>query len=430
GLWINFPKDQLFCLLGPNGAGKTTAINCLTGITPVTAGDALIYGYSVRSSVCMSNIRKIIGVCPQFDILWDALSGKEHLHLFASIKGLPPSSIKSVAENSLAEVKLTEAVNMRSGSYSGGMKRRLSVAIALIGDPKLVILDEPTTGMDPITRRHVWDIIENAKKGRAIVLTTHSMEEADILADRIAIMAKGKLRCIGTSIRLKSRFGTGFIANVSFTGSTPGQTPANVNGYAVAATGPRHEAVKQFFKSHLDVVPKEENKAFLTYVIPHEKEGLLTNFFAELQDREREFGISDIQLGLTTLEEVFLNIAKKAELEIAVAEGIMVTLTLTSGESIEIPKGARFVGIPGTETAENPRGLMVEVYWEQDEDGALCISGHSPETPIPPNVQSLASIRGNSQRSGSQRLQFGRTGTGPVHGFVIDPSEIEGSNHN
>ncbi|PIA27922.1 hypothetical protein AQUCO_07400038v1 [Aquilegia coerulea] len=431
GLWINFPKDQLFCLLGPNGAGKTTAINCLTGITPVTAGDALIHGYSVRSSVGMSNIRKIIGVCPQFDILWDALSGKEHLHLFASIKGLPSSSIKSVAENSLAEVKLTEAANMRSGSYSGGMKRRLSVAIALIGDPKLVILDEPTTGMDPITRRHVWDIIENAKKGRAIVLTTHSMEEADILADRIAIMAKGKLRCIGTSIRLKSRFGTGFIANVSFTGSIPGQTPPNVNGSVVAATEPRHEAVKQFFKSHLGVVPKEENKAFLTFVIPHEKEGLLTNFFAELQDREREFGISDIQLGLTTLEEVFLNIAKKAELEIAVAEGILVTLTLTSGESIEIPKGARFVGIPGTETTENPRGLMVEVYWEQDEDGALCISGHSPETPIPPTVQSLASIRSNSQRSASQRLQFGRTGTGtgPVHGFVIDPSDIEGPNH-
>ncbi|KAF9605783.1 hypothetical protein IFM89_018449 [Coptis chinensis] len=418
GLWVNFAKNQLFCLLGPNGAGKTTAINCLTGITPVTAGDALIYGYSVRSSVGMSNIRRIIGVCPQFDILWDALSGQEHLHLFASIKGLPPSSIKSVAENSLAEVRLVEAAKMRSGSYSGGMKRRLSVAIALIGDPKLVILDEPTTGMDPITRRHVWDIIETAKKGRAIVLTTHSMEEADILGDRIAIMAKGRLRCIGTSIRLKSRFGTGFIANVSFIGSTPGQTP-NINGDAVASTEPHREAVKQFFKYHLEVVPKEENKAFLTFVIPHEKEGLLTRFFAELQDREREFGISDIQLGLTTLEEVFLNIAKKAELEIAVAEGILVTLTLTSGQSLEIPKGARFVGIPGTESAENPRGLMVEVYWEQDEDGVLCISGHSPETPIPPTVQSTASA--------TTDLQLGRTGT--VHGFVIDPSEVEGPNH-
>ncbi|CAF2129572.1 unnamed protein product [Brassica napus] len=215
GLWMNI-ADQLFCLLGPNGAGKTTTISCLTGINPVTGGDALIYGDSIRSSVGMSNIRKMIGVCPQFDILWDALSSEEHLHLFASIKGLPPASIKPIAEKLLADVKLTGAAKIRAGSYSGGMKRRLSVAIALIGDPKLVFLDEPTTGMDPITRRHVWDIIQKSKKGRAIILTTHSMEEADILGDRIGIMAKGRLRCIGTSIRLKSRFGTGFITTVSF----------------------------------------------------------------------------------------------------------------------------------------------------------------------------------------------------------------------
>ncbi|KAM1099857.1 hypothetical protein ACFX15_006173 [Malus domestica] len=411
GLWVNFSKDQLFCLLGPNGAGKTTAINCLTGITPVTGGDALIYGYSARSSVGMAKIRKMIGVCPQFDILWDALSGKEHLHLFASIKGLPPSSIKSVAKKSLAEVRLTESAKMRAGSYSGGMKRRLSFAIALIGDPKLVILDEPTTGMDPITRRHVWDIIEDAKKGRAIVLTTHSMEEADILSDRIGIMAKGRLRCIGTSIRLKSRFGTGFIANVSFTGSTNGQSSPNRD----AVTTPHHEAVKQFFKDHLDVLPKEENKAFLTFVIPHDKEGLLKNFFAELQDRESEFGISDIQLGLTTLEEVFLNIARQAELETATAEGRLVPLTLTSGAYVEIPVGARFVGIPGTASAENPRGTMVEVYWEQDDSGALCISGYSAEAPIPPHVESMSSSAPTSRRSSRSRQ---------VHGIVIHPDQI------
>lgn len=168
-----------------------------------------------------------------------------------------------VVQKSLAEVRLTEAARVRSRSYSGGMKRRLSVAIALIGEPKLVILDEPvnkilfyfiffpqsltifsfwselylflqTTGMDPITRRHVWDIIENAKKGRAVILTTHSMEEADILSDRIGIMTKGKLRCIGNSIRLKSRFGTGYIANVSFLATNDNVT--------------HHEDVKLFFK--------------------------------------------------------------------------------------------------------------------------------------------------------------------------------------
>ncbi|XP_059638775.1 ABC transporter A family member 2-like [Cornus florida] len=416
GLWVNFAKDQLFCLLGSNGAGKTTSINCLTGITPVTGGDALIYGHSIRSSVGVSSIRKMIGVCPQFDTLWNALSGLEHLHLFASIKGLPPASIKSVAEKSLTEVRLIKAAKMRAGSYSGGMKRRLSVAIALIGDPKLVILDEPTTGMDPITRRHVWDIIEESKKGRAIVLTTHSMEEADILSDRIGIMAKGRLRCIGTSIRLKSRFGPGFITNLSFSRSTNG-TPAGGDTF----TTTRHEAVKQFFKTRLDVVPKEENKSFLTFVIPHDKEGLLTNFFAELQGREREFNISDIQLGLTTLEEVFLNIVKQAELESALAEGRLATLTLTSGASVQIPVGTRFVSIPGTESEENPSGIMVEVYWDQDDSGALCISGHSPETPIPPHVQPTGSSTDTSQKNG-------RDQTGPARGIVIDPNQIGAAN--
>ncbi|KAI3807454.1 hypothetical protein L1987_23382 [Smallanthus sonchifolius] len=402
GLWVNFPKDQLFCLLGPNGAGKTTAINCLTGITPVTEGDALIYGHSIRSSVGMSNIQKMIGVCPQFDILWDALSGQEHLYLFASIKGLPPASLKTVVKKSLAEVRLTESARVRTRSYSGGMKRRLSVAIALIGEPKLVILDEPTTGMDPITRRHVWDIIENAKKGRAIILTTHSMEEADILSDRIGIMTKGRLRCIGNSIRLKSRFGTGYIANISFSGTT---------------VDAPHEEVKMFFKDRLDVLPNEENKSFLTFVIPHDKEGLLTNFFEELENREEEFGISDIQLSLTTLEEVFLNIAKQAEFESAAAEGRFTTLTLTSGTSLQIPVGARYIGIPETITRENPRGSMVEVFWGQDDAGALCISGYSNETPIPPHVQ-LSNVP-------SRRNFFSRSG--PTRGIVIDPNEISNS---
>ncbi|XP_048637713.1 ABC transporter A family member 9-like [Brassica napus] len=199
----------------------------------------------------------------KFDILWDALSSEEHLHLFASIKGLPPASIKPIAEKLLSDVKLTGTAKIRAGSYCGGMKRRLSVGIALIGDPKLVFLDEP-----------------ESKKGRAIILTMHSMEEADILGDRIiGIMAKGRLRCIGTSIRLKSRFGTGFITTVSFLENKN-------NG---AGTSP--EPLKRFFKK---------------------------GFFEELQYRESEFGISDIQLGLATLEEVFLNITRWAELESAI----------------------------------------------------------------------------------------------------------------
>ncbi|CAI0399356.1 unnamed protein product, partial [Linum tenue] len=375
GLWMNIAQDQLFCLLGPNGAGKTTAINCLTGVSPVSSGDALIYGYSIRSSVGMSSIHKFMGVCPQ---------------LFATIKGLPPASIQTVADELLAKVKLTDAAKVRARSYSGGMKRRLSVAIALIGDPKLVILDEP----------QVWDVIQEAKKGRAIILTTHSMEEADVLGDRISIMAKA-------SIRLKSRFGTGFVTNVSFGEKVNGQSPVN------------QTVDSPDLQQHLDVTPAEEAKSFMTFVIPHDKEKLLTNFFSELEDRQAEFGIKDIQLGLATLEEVFLNIARQAEVESATAEGRFITLNLTSGTSLQIPVGSSFVGIPGTESTENPRGVMVEVYWEQDDTGTLCVSGHSPEMPIPADVQ--PSVPAAVPAPGGTNF-LGRTG--PVYGLILDPNQI------
>uniref|UniRef100_A0A803M188 ABC transporter domain-containing protein n=1 Tax=Chenopodium quinoa TaxID=63459 RepID=A0A803M188_CHEQI len=381
GLYVNLPTDQLFCLLGSNGAGKTTTINCLTGITSVTAGDALIYGNSIRNSAGMSNIRKIIGLCPQFDVLWNELTGEEHLQLLARIKGLLPASIKEAVKKSLEEVRLTNSAKVRTGSYSGGMRRRLSVASALLGDPKLVILDEPTTGMDPISRRHVWDIIENAKRGRVVILTTHSMEEADILGDRIGIMAKGRLRCIGSSIRLKSQFGSGFVANLSF-----------VNGNS-AANSSHKETVKRFFSHHLGVFPKEESNAFLTFVIPREKEPLLV-----------------------------------AELETAAAEGRMETLTLSSGALVQastitalnnflemqIPVGSKYVAVPGSETADNPRGIMVEVHWEQNDSGALCISGHSAERPVPSNVQPSLPVA-HPRSSGQPKGVVGR---------VIDPSHL------
>lgn len=430
GLWINIEKDKLFCLLGPNGAGKTTTINCLTGTTPVTAGDALIYGQSIKSTSGMSNIRSIMGVCPQFDILWNALSAREHLYLFASIKGMPRSAIKSDAENLLSQVKLSESAHIRAGSYSGGMKRRLSVAIALIGDPKLVFLDEPTTGMDPVTRRYVWDIIEHMKKDRAIVLTTHSMEEADILSDRIAIMARGKLRCIGTSVRLKSRFGTGFVVNVSVQKETRRDSLLQNASDSLQREDSGHQSdpVKHFFRERLNVDPKEENKAYITFIIPREKEEQLTDFFAELQDREEELGITDIQLSLATLEEVFLNIARQAEVETAAADGSFTTLNLRSGTSIQVPTGARFVVIPGTESEENPGGLMVEVHWDQDDTGVLCVSGHSNETPVPQhlvNTERVTPVSGNRSS-----MSFRRTTSSHVAsmGLVIEEDRISASN--
>lgn len=164
GSWLGIRKDELFCLLGPNGAGKSTTINLLTGVLKPSAGEAVVYGQLLQSAGGMDRIRSMMGVCPQFDVLWDRLTGSEHMLIYGQIKGVEPSRLASHSDDLLGQVRLLSSANLRTAGYSGGMKRRLSVAIALLGDPSIVYLDEPTTGMDPISRRHVWDIIEASKK--------------------------------------------------------------------------------------------------------------------------------------------------------------------------------------------------------------------------------------------------------------------------
>jgi ABC-type multidrug transport system ATPase subunit len=191
--------------------GKSTTIGILSGLTPATSGDALINGLSVKNQI--SQIRSIIGICPQHDILFDDLTAREHICLYAGLKGVPASQWEPLIQERLQFVRLLSVADVHSGTYSGGMKRRLSLVISTIGDPNIIFMDEPTTGMDPVNRRHVWGFIEKFKKDRVIVLTTHSMEEADVLGDQIAIMSKGRLVAINNSIALKNKFGSGVIIN-------------------------------------------------------------------------------------------------------------------------------------------------------------------------------------------------------------------------
>ena len=179
----------------------------MTGLLDITKGDVFIFGLSAKRQ--MRYIRSIMGVCPQHDVLYDQLTGREHLELFATLKGVPTADIPAMVDKVLADTLLTVAADVPSMSYSGGMRRRLSIGIALLGDPKIVFLDEPTTGMDPCTRREVWDMIEKCKKGRVILLTTHSMEEADILGDRVCVMSHGRIQALGKSTGMSKRFGQG-----------------------------------------------------------------------------------------------------------------------------------------------------------------------------------------------------------------------------
>merc|ERR1719343_417725 len=216
-LSLGIPPGQCFGLLGINGAGKTTTMGMLTAEFGPSSGDATLAGYSVANEP--EKTRRRVGYCPQFDAHFTNLTGREHVELYASIKGIPAALVKEAAMAKLTEVGLSEFDSDRlAAGYSGGMKRRLSLATATIGNPQIVFLDECSTGVDPVARREIWEMVSNMVSDKnvppaertSVILTTHSMEECEALCPRIAIMAGGNLRCLGSAQQLKSKFGQGY----------------------------------------------------------------------------------------------------------------------------------------------------------------------------------------------------------------------------
>ncbi|RKP05997.1 P-loop containing nucleoside triphosphate hydrolase protein, partial [Thamnocephalis sphaerospora] len=201
GIWMATRTTECFGYLGPNGAGKTTTLKILTGQLEATAGTATICDLPIKPYD--TRIHSLLGVCPQHDVLWENLSAREHLHCFARIKGVAPAEVAGAVEEIIQMLDLPEVADRPAKSYSGGNKRRLSLAMACIGQPRVVFLDEPTTGVDVGVRRKIWNCIHRLKQRASIVLTTHSMEEAEELCDRIAVMVNGKVQAIGTAQRLK-----------------------------------------------------------------------------------------------------------------------------------------------------------------------------------------------------------------------------------
>ncbi len=225
GLSFGIPQNECFAFLGENGAGKTTTLSMLSGEFPPTSGAAYVAGHSITTE--QSKLRKNIGYCPQFSALIDVLTTREHLVLFARIKGLPEARIPALVQAKMKEMDLLDFADKAAGSLSGGNQRKVSMAIATMGDPKVIFADEPSTGMDPVSRRFMWDVLSAIRaKESSIVLTTHSMEEAEALSTRIAIIVKGKLRCIGTPQHLKSKFGEGFELEVKLRSPLPAELQA------------------------------------------------------------------------------------------------------------------------------------------------------------------------------------------------------------
>ena len=196
GVSFSVEKGEVFGLLGPNGAGKTTTVEMLEGITKIDEGEAFIEGIKVSQN--NHTLQNIIGVSLQSNNFFDDLSLAEILSLFASF-----FNIKINPKEYLEEVTLVEKSKTKFKEISGGQKQRFTIALALVNNPKVLFLDEPTTGLDPQSRRHLWDIVEGLKeKGKTIILTTHFMDEAERLADRVAVMDSGKILKMGTPTEL------------------------------------------------------------------------------------------------------------------------------------------------------------------------------------------------------------------------------------
>lgn len=201
GLDLAVESGELFSLLGINGAGKTTTIKMLTGLTKPSAGEAYVGGFSVTKQP--DEIKRIIGVSPQETAIAPNLTVRENLELICGICGFSKDKTKEKIETLSARLDLGGILKRKAAKLSGGWQRRLSIAMALIGEPEIFFLDEPTLGLDVIARRELWDVIRSLKGGTTVVLTTHYMEEAEALSDRIGIMKDGRLLAVGTVEELK-----------------------------------------------------------------------------------------------------------------------------------------------------------------------------------------------------------------------------------
>jgi ABC-2 type transport system ATP-binding protein len=204
GINLQVSKGELFGLLGPNGAGKTTTINILCGLIKPTNGSAKVGGYDVQKE--LAKVKELIGVCPQETAIYPYLTGAENVELFGNLHAMNKETLKARRDTMLEKMGLTQDAKRKAEKYSGGMRRRLSLILALIHDPQIAFLDEPTVAMDPQSRHAVWDFIKELRKeDKTIILTTHYMEEAEELCDRVGIIDHGKLIALGSPKDLISK---------------------------------------------------------------------------------------------------------------------------------------------------------------------------------------------------------------------------------
>ena len=288
--------NQIFCLLGHNGAGKSTLINMLSGIYDPTYGDIFYKGRSVVTD--KNYLFENIGLCQQEDIFFEYLTVSEHLSLMCEIKGSKAN--RNEIRELILKIGLAEKTNSECSSLSGGQKRKLCTALALIGNSNIILLDEPTSGMDPFSKKGLWDFLRNYQKNKIILITTHSLDEAEYLGDRIGIMSDGQFICCGTSSFLKSKYPCGFNINLLINSKKFNEEKKNRIFEKIKTYDPQAQikiASKCIFSINLQT--------------NNDKIGEIFNY---IEQSKHEFDIEDYTVASTSLEDVFLKINQKSDL--------------------------------------------------------------------------------------------------------------------
>jgi ATP-binding cassette subfamily A (ABC1) protein 3 len=284
-------SNQIFALLGQNGAGKTTTISIISGLLTKTQGSVRILGKNRDTE--LDGIRKMIGVCPQTNPIYSELTVYEHMELYAKIKGRENGpEIKIEIDTILQNIDLAHKSKYMAGKLSGGQKRKLCVATALVGGSKILLLDEPSSGMDTYARRHLWEMLKEYRKDKLIILSTHYMDEADFLADRIGIMKNGKLLTCGSSLFLKNKFGVGYdLTIIKNEGETPYQPIFDcIQAVIAGAMIIGNSGMELKLRLPIDTLP------------------LFETLFQSMETNMAGLGINNYGISLSSLEQVFINV--------------------------------------------------------------------------------------------------------------------------
>ncbi|XP_069511178.1 ATP-binding cassette sub-family A member 9-like [Ambystoma mexicanum] len=298
GLLFDVYEGQITALLGHSGAGKTTLLNILSGLSLPSDGAVSIYKHAVSATEDTLHFgNRIVGFCPQFDVKFDTLTVMENLRLFAKVRGIPCKEVEREVQSILSSLDITNIQDTRAANLSGGQRRKLTLGIALLRDPQILLLDEPTAGLDPCSRHHVWALLKERKDDRVTLFSTQFMDEADILADRKAVLSRGSLKCVGTSMFLKRKWGIGYHLRMHLNESCNAEEITSVVKYHI----PSARLSRQHEQEMIYTLPFDNIDSF-----PE----LFSDFDTRLGHKITDYGVS-----MTTLEDVFLKLEGEHSIE-------------------------------------------------------------------------------------------------------------------